>query len=167
MKGHKSSIANFSEILDTVVKRPTCALRCSDGDTKPDGAGQCVENAEKCLCLIRGAVLVNGDKYVVVTKDGRDAEEGCKKVWDDVERIIQVDGEKVLVLSTRKIASMIIKRGLLLTWARNWVKAAETKIKKPRFRGRGVVSNKEGVSIACLSCVLGIEISGALASVVR
>lgn len=70
MKGHKSSIADFCEVLDTVVKRSTRALRCTDGDTKPDRAGQCVENAEKCLCLVRGAVLINGNKDVVVTKDG-------------------------------------------------------------------------------------------------
>jgi hypothetical protein len=70
VKGHKSSIANFSEILDTVVKRPTCALRCTDGDTKSDRAGECVENAEKSFCLVCGAVLIDGDKDVVVTKDG-------------------------------------------------------------------------------------------------
>jgi hypothetical protein len=88
VKGHKGSIANFGEILDTVVKRPTCALGCADGDTKADGTGQCVENAEKSFCLVCGAVFVNGDKDVVVTKDGRYAEEGCEKVWDDVERIV-------------------------------------------------------------------------------
>jgi hypothetical protein len=70
VKGHKSSIANFCEILDTVVKRSTCALRCTDGNTKSDRAGQSVENAEKCLCLVCGAVLIDGDKDIVVTKDG-------------------------------------------------------------------------------------------------
>jgi len=70
VKGHKGSIANFSKILDTVVERPTCALRCADGDTKSDGAGECVENAEEGFCLVCGAVLVDGDKDVVVAKDG-------------------------------------------------------------------------------------------------
>jgi hypothetical protein len=69
VKGHKGSIANFGEILDTVVKRPTSALRCADGDTKSDRTGQCVENAEKGFCLVCGAVFINGDKDVVVAKD--------------------------------------------------------------------------------------------------
>jgi hypothetical protein len=70
VKGHKGSIANFSKIFDTVVERPTCALRCADGDTKADGAGECVENAEEGFCLVCGTVLVDGDKDVVVTKEG-------------------------------------------------------------------------------------------------
>jgi len=68
VKGHKGSIANFSEILDTVVESSTRALRCADGDTKSDGAGECVENAEESFCLVSGAILVDGDKDVVVTK---------------------------------------------------------------------------------------------------
>ena len=70
MEGHKGSIANFSKILDTVVERPTCALRRANGDTKSDRAGECVENAEEGFCLVCGAVLVDGDKDVVVTKNG-------------------------------------------------------------------------------------------------
>jgi hypothetical protein len=57
------------------------------------------------------------------------------------------------VLSTRKITSMVIERGLFLTRARDWVKTTETEIKEPRFRRRGVVANKGGVSIACLADV--------------
>ena len=129
VKGDKGSIANFSKILDTVVERPTRALRCADGDTKSDGAGECVENAEEGFCLVCGAILVDGDKDVVVTKDGRDSEEGREEVWDDVEGIVQVDGKKVLVLSTGKITSMTIERGLFLTWAGVWVKKTKAKIK--------------------------------------
>lgn len=70
VKGHKGSIANFSKILDTVVECSTCALRCADGDTKTDRAGECVENAEEGFCLVCGAVLVDGDKNVVITKEG-------------------------------------------------------------------------------------------------
>ena len=70
VKGHKSSIANFSKILNTVVERPTCALRCTDGDTKSDRAGECVENAEEGFCLVCRAILVDGDKDIVITKEG-------------------------------------------------------------------------------------------------
>lgn len=70
VKRHKGSIANFSEILDTVVERSTCALGCADGDTKSDGAGECVEDAEESFCLVCGAVLVDGDKDIVVSKEG-------------------------------------------------------------------------------------------------
>ena len=70
VKGDKGSIANFSKILDTVVERPTCALGCADGDTKSDGTGECVENAEEGFCLVCGSVFVDGDKDVVVTKEG-------------------------------------------------------------------------------------------------
>jgi len=70
VKWDKGSIANFSEILDTVVERSTCTLRRANGDTKPDGAGECVKNAEESFCLVRGAVLIDGDKDIVVTKEG-------------------------------------------------------------------------------------------------
>lgn len=53
MEGDKCSIANFCEILDTVVECSTCALRCADSDAKSDGAGDCVENAENSLRLVR------------------------------------------------------------------------------------------------------------------
>jgi hypothetical protein len=133
MKGNKCSIANFSEVLDTVVERTTCALGCADGDTKSDGASDCVENAENGFCLVCGAVLVDGYKDVVVTEDSRDTEERREEVWDDIERIVEVDGEKVMVLFAEKVAPMVVEGGLFLTRARERVEAAETEVKEPGF----------------------------------
>jgi len=159
VEGHKRSIANFSEILDTVVKRSTRALRCANGNPEADGSGERVEYAEKGLCLIGRTVLVNGDEDVVVTEESRDAEEGRKEVWDDVEGVVEVDGEEVFVLSTRKVTSMTVKRGLFLARSRDWVKTTETKVEEPRFGRRWVVADEGGVPFTCLDHVEGIEIS--------
>lgn len=48
--------------------------------------------------MVVGAILVDGDKDVVVAEDGSDAEESGKEVGDDVERIVEVDGKEILVL---------------------------------------------------------------------
>lgn len=136
VEGNKCSIANFSEVLDTVVERTTCALGCADGDAKSDGASDCVENAENGLCLVRGAVLVDGYKDVVVAEDSRDTEERREEVWDDIERIVEVDGEKVMMLFAGiagKVAPMVVEGGLFLTRARERVEAAETEVKEPGF----------------------------------
>lgn len=167
MEGNKCSIANFSEVLDTVVERTTCALGCADGDAKSDGAGDCVENAENGLCLIRGAVLVDGYKDVVVTEDSRDAEERREEVWDDIERIVEVDGKKVMVLFAGKVAPMVVEGGLFLTRARERVETAETEVKEPGFGRRWVVTDEGCVSFASLVHVQRIEVSRALASVMR
>ena len=90
VKGHKISIAKFNEILDTMGKRLgkrfTCALRCADDETKSDGEGRCVENAEKSLYPVYGAILVNGHRRCG-TRQPRmaDAGRGCEKVWDDIK----------------------------------------------------------------------------------
>ena len=111
MEGDKCRIANFSEVFDTVVECTTCALGCADSDSKSDGAGDCIKDAENGLCLVRGPVLVDGDKDVVVTEYGRDAEEDGEEVWDDIVRIVEVDGEKVFVFSAGKVSPMTVERG--------------------------------------------------------
>ena len=167
MEGYKGSISDFCEILDTVIKCTAGALRGADRHTKTDGARERVENAQKSFCLVCGAILVNRDINVMITKDGRDTKESRKEVWNDVEGIVKVDGKEVLVLSGREVTSVGVERGLFLTWAGNGVEVTETKIKEPRFRRRGVVADERGISLACLLHIEGIEISSALAGVMR
>jgi hypothetical protein len=96
---YKGSVSHFGKILNTVVERAACALGCADGNPKPNRASEGVKYAEKRLCLVRGTILVDGYKNVVVTKEGRDAEESRKDVWNDVEGIVKVDCKEILVLS--------------------------------------------------------------------
>ncbi len=166
VEGHKGGVSNFGEIFNAVIERPACALRSADGNPETNGAGECVKNAENSLCLVAGAVLVDGHKNVVVTKDGGDAEEGGKDVWNDIEGIVKVDGKEVLVLSAGEVAPMTVVRCLFLARAGDWVKTAEAEIKEPGFGRRRVVADEGGVSFARLLHVQGIEISCALARVV-
>jgi hypothetical protein len=165
VEGYECSIANFSEILDAVVKCPTCTLRCADGDAKADRTGEGIEDAKKSFCLVGGAILVDGNIHVMITDDGRDTEEGGKEVWNNVERIVEVDGKEIFVLSTRKAASVIVVGCLFLARARDRVEAAETEIKEPGFGRRWVVTNEGGVSVARLLHVERIEVSCTFASV--
>jgi len=108
MERHKGSVSNLGEILDPVVERAACALRCAYGDSETNRASECVKNAEERLGLVRRAILVNGYVNVVVTQDGGNAKEGSKDVWNDVEGVVKVNGEEVLVLSARVITPMSI-----------------------------------------------------------
>lgn len=91
-------VAYFREIFDAVIERAARALRRADDDAHADGARERVEDAQERLGLVRRAVLVDGDEHVVVPEDGGDAEERGEDVGDDVERVVEVDGEEVLVL---------------------------------------------------------------------
>jgi hypothetical protein len=167
VEGYKGSISDLCKILDAVVKCTARALRGADRNTEANGARECVENAQKSFCLICRTILVDGDINVVVTKDGGDAEEGRKEVWNDIERIVKIDGKEIFVLSGGEVTSVAVVRCLFLTWAGDWVEITETKVKEPRFRRRGVVADEGGISLACLLYIQGIKISGALARVMR
>ena len=167
VEGYKGSVSNFGEILDAVVERTARALRCSDGNPQTNGASKSVKNTEERLCLVGRAILVDGHKNVVITKESRDAEESRKEVWNDVEGIVKVDSKEVLVLSAREVAPMAVVRCLFLARTWDWVQTTEAKIIEPRL-GRGrVVADEGGVTLARLLRVQGIEILSALTSVVR
>lgn len=165
VKWYKGSISDFGKILDTVVERAPCALRGTDGNPEANRARERIEDAEKCFRLVGGTILVYRDKDVVVTKDGRDTKEGRKKVRNDIERIVKVDGKEILVLSGGEVTSMSVVRRLFLTWARDWVQITDTKVKEPRFGWRRVVTDEGCVSLACLLHIKGVKISGALARI--
>jgi hypothetical protein len=166
VEGHKGSVSNFGEILNTVVESATGALRCADGNPETHGAGESVKNAEESLCLVGGAVLVNRYINVVVTKECGNAEEGGKDVRDDVEGIVKVDGKEVLVLPAGEVAPMTVVRCLFLARAGDWVQTAEAEIKEPRLGWRGVVTDEGGVAFARLLHIQGIKILCTLTSVV-
>lgn len=85
VKWHECLVPDLSEVLDTVVKLSPRARRRAYGDSKPNGFGQCVEYAEKRLCLVGRAVFVYGHEDIVVTQDSRYPEESGKEIRDDVE----------------------------------------------------------------------------------
>ena len=103
----------------------------------------------------------------MVTKESRDAEEGRKEVWNDVERVVKVDGKEVLVLSAREVTPMAVVRCLFLARTGNRVQTTEAKIIEPRLGGGRVVADEGGVTLARLLHVQRIEILSALTSVVR
>lgn len=165
VEGHEGSVSDFGKIFDTVIEGAACALGCADGNPEADGASEGIINAKESLCLVGGAVLVNGYKNVVVTKDGGNAEEGGKDVRNDVEGIVKIDGKEVLVLSAREVAPVTVVRCLFLAWAGDWIKTAKAKIKEPRFGRRRVMTDEGGVSFARLLHVQRIEILCTLARV--
>ena len=117
VEGHKGSISNFGKILDAVVERAAGALRCADGSSKTHGAGESVKNAEESLCLVCGAILVDGHIDIVETKECRNAKEGGEDVRNNVERIVKVNSKEVLVLPARQVAPMTVVRCLFLARA--------------------------------------------------
>lgn len=167
VEGHKGGVSNFGKILDAVIERTARALRCSDSNPQTNGASESVKNTEERLCLVGRTILVYGHKNVVVTKESRDAEEGRKEVWNDVERVVKVDGKEVLVLSAREVAPMAVVRCLFLARTGDRVQTTEAKIIEPRLGGGRVVADEGGVTLARLLHVQGIEILSALTSVVR
>ncbi len=48
--------------------------------------------------MVCRSVFVDGDKDVLVSQHRRDSEKGGKEVGDDIKRVVQVDGDKVLVV---------------------------------------------------------------------
>lgn len=103
VEGQHGGVSDFGEVFDTVVEQTTGTHRCSDDDPETDGAREGIENLQERLCLVVGTVFVDGDKDIVVSQDGGCAEEGCKDIRDNVKRVVQVDGEKVLVLPRLEI----------------------------------------------------------------
>ena len=95
---HKRCIAHLREVLDAVVERTARTHRRPDRHAHADTARERVKNAQERLRLVRRPVLVDRHVDVVVPKDGSDPEERREQVWDDVERVVEVDGEEVLVV---------------------------------------------------------------------
>lgn len=90
-------VADFGEVLDAVVEGAAGAEGRADDDAEADRAREGVKEAEERLGLVARAVLVDRDKNVLEPEDGRDLEHVGEEVGDDVERVVQVDGEEVLV----------------------------------------------------------------------
>ena len=97
MERHERGVAHLGEVLDAVVERAARALRGPDGDPQAHASAERIEDAEESLGLVRRAVLVNRDVHVVVAEDSCNSEEGSEEIRDDVERVVEVDGEEVLV----------------------------------------------------------------------
>jgi hypothetical protein len=49
--------------------------------------------------LVCGSIFVDGDVDVVVTQDSCGPEECGEEVWNNVEGVVEVDGEKILVVA--------------------------------------------------------------------
>lgn len=103
VEGQHGGVSDFGEVFDTVVEQTTGTHRCADDDSETDGSREGIENLQERLCLVVGTVFVDGDKDIVVSQDGGCPEEGCKDIRDNVKRVVQVDGEKVLVLPRLEI----------------------------------------------------------------
>lgn len=100
---HERSIPDLGQVLDSVVERSSRSHRRPDLDPQTSRSGDGVKDLEQGLGLVRRTVLVDGHVDVVVAQDGGHAEQGCKEVRDDVERVVEVDREEILVLLTRQV----------------------------------------------------------------
>ena len=96
-------VSDLGEVLDTVVELTSGSHRGVDGDSQSDGPGERVEDLQEGFGLIIRSVFVDRDKDIVVAQHSGDSEKGRKEVGNDVERVVQVDGEKVLVLLSLQI----------------------------------------------------------------
>lgn len=103
VEGQHGGVSDFGKVFDTVVEQTTGTHGCSDDDPETDGPREGIENLQERLCLVVGTVFVDGDKDIVVSQDGGCPEERCKDIGDNVKRVVQVDGEKVLVLPRLEI----------------------------------------------------------------
>lgn len=85
MQWHKGRVTDFGQVFDSMIERASGTHGRADGDAHADTPGECVEYPKECFCLVRGSILVDGHKNVVISEDGSDTEKGSEKVWDDVE----------------------------------------------------------------------------------
>lgn len=103
VEGQHGGVSNFGEVFDTMVEQTAGTHRCSDDDPQTDRSREGIKNLQECLCLVVGTVFVDGDKDIVVAQDGSCSEECRKDIRDNVKRVVQVDGEEVLVLPRLQI----------------------------------------------------------------
>lgn len=98
MQGHECCIPHLGEVLDSMIERASCPHGRPNGDAHTNAPRERVEYSEQRFCLVRGPVLVDGHKDILVTQDGGHAEKRREEIGDDVEGVVQIDGEEVLVL---------------------------------------------------------------------
>ena len=98
MQWHERSVPHLRQVLYSVVERTASTHRGPNGHPHADTPTQRIEYPEERLRLIRRPVLVYRHVHVGVAQNGRHAEEGSEQIWDDVERVVEVDGEEVLVV---------------------------------------------------------------------
>lgn len=100
---NKGRIADLGEILDAVIKLTSSTLRRPNHDAHANAPCQRIKNPKERFGLVVGTIFVDGDEDIMVAKNGCYAEKGCKKIRDDVERVIEVDCEEIFVLFVGKI----------------------------------------------------------------
>jgi len=80
-----------------VVERSSGTHARADGYSHADGAGEGIVDTQEGFGLVGGTVFVYGHEDVLVSQDRSHAEEGRKEVWDNIERVVEVDSKEVLV----------------------------------------------------------------------
>lgn len=98
LKRHESGVSHFGQVFDTMVKVAPGSHRGANLDPESGRSTEGVEYPQEGFRLIVGPVLVDGHVDILKTEDGRDLEKGREQVGYDVERVVEVDGEKVLVV---------------------------------------------------------------------
>lgn len=104
VEGDHGGISDLCQVFDSVVECSSGPHRRPDNDTETDGSGQSVEYPQKGFGLIVRSILVDRNKDIVVSEDRGSSEQGSENVGDDVERVVQVDGEEVFMLLFLKIS---------------------------------------------------------------
>lgn len=108
--------------------------------------------------MVVGAILIYGDKDVLVAEYGRDTEESGKEVRNDVERIVEVDGKEILVLFVGEIGAADVQVVI--------VGGDTQKGANPRAIGRRGESYQRSIAVEDLLDVEWLGIAGALFCVV-
>lgn len=111
VEGDHRRVPDFCEVFDTVVELTPRAHGCADDHAQTDGSRECVKDPQEGLGLVVGPVLVDRDKDVVIAQNRRRSEKSREDIGNDVERVVQVDGEEVFVLLSLQVPLDPIRAG--------------------------------------------------------
>ena len=107
VEGHHGGVSNLGQVFNTMVESSPRPHRSPDDDPHPDDPSERVKDLQQRLGLIVGTVLVDGHKHVVIPQHSGRPEHGREEIRNDVKRVVQVDGEKVLVLLGDEIPLLV------------------------------------------------------------
>lgn len=157
VQGYHGGIPDLCQVLDTMVELTSGSHRSPNDDSQSDCPGERVKDAQESFRLVVGAVLVDRHVNIVITEDSGGPKERGEDIRNDVERVVQVDGEEVLVLLALKVPSDILHlaRPSAERELRVRRRAAEQAGKPARAGPRAFMANEGDVPLVHL---LGVEV---------
>lgn len=185
VQGHHGRVPDLGEVFDPMVERSSGSHRGTDDDPHPDHPSERVKDPEERLGLVVGSVLVDRDEDVVVPQHAGRPEHGREQVRNDVKRVVEVDGKKVLVLLGHQVALLVfvppvraqrvrvsfIEVGSLgvhqIGRMRVWYHSPASESEPPFTGVVRLVTDERFITFVHLLCVLLLRLSEAFLGMVR